>query len=101
MVAYKLLGSDEMKENNKPAELSRKMIEKMKTIVKSHRCALNFDRGFLNKVIAVDGYHFVAEVKSEKLGLAKLVTKKREGVRKKRLFLTFLEYKIEMKRRKE
>ena len=80
MVAYKLLESEEMKENDKPAELSRKMIEKMKTIVKSHRCALDFDRVFLNKVITVDGYDFVVEVKSEKLGLAKLVTKKRESI---------------------
>ena len=63
MVTYKLLESDEMKENNKPAELSHKMIEKMKIIVQSHRCALDFDREFLNKVIAVDGYNFVAEVK--------------------------------------
>ena len=100
MVAYKLLGSDEMKENNKPAELSRKMIKKMKIIVKSHRCALDFDRGFLNKVIDAEGYDFVAEVKSEKLGSVKAVTKKREGVQKKRLFQTFLAYKVEMKKQK-
>ena len=68
MVAYKLLRSDEMKENNKPAELSRKMIEKVKIIVKSHRCALDFDRGFLNKVVAVDGYNFVTEVKTKNWG---------------------------------
>ena len=39
MAAYKALESDEMKENNKPAEISHRMIEKMKKCKFSPCCS--------------------------------------------------------------
>ena len=48
------------------------MIEKMKKVISSHRAALDFDKGYLNKVVTPDGYDFVAEVKSEKISLIKI-----------------------------
>ena len=47
----------------------------MRKIVSSHRAALDFDKGYLTKVITEEGYDLVSEVKSEKLGLVKRVTK--------------------------
>ena len=60
-----------------------------------------FDKGYLNKVITEEGYDLVSEVKSEKLAWVKSVTKKREGVRRKRLFQTFLAYDAKKKKKKE
>ncbi|KAL7523118.1 hypothetical protein ACHAXR_000032, partial [Thalassiosira sp. AJA248-18] len=51
MLAYNLLETDEMKEKGEPTEITHKMIEKMKKVISSHRAALDFDKGFLNKVI--------------------------------------------------
>ena len=44
----------------------------MKKLISSHCAALEFDKGYLNKVKTVDGYDFVAEVKSDKQSLIKL-----------------------------
>ena len=50
-------------------------------------------------MLTAEGYDFVAEVKSEKVGLVKSESK-REGIQKKRLFQTFLAYNTEMKKQK-
>ena len=84
MAAYKALESDEMKENDQPTKISHQMIEKMKKVISSHRAALDFDKGYLNKVITAEGYDFVAEVKLEKVGLVKAESK-RGGKQRKRL----------------
>jgi hypothetical protein len=47
------------------------MIEKMKKVISSHRAALDFDRGFLDKIVTEEGFDLVAEVKSEKKSLSK------------------------------
>ena len=47
----------------------------MKMVISSHRAALDFDKGYLNKVVTAEGYDFVAEVKSEKKGLVKMEDK--------------------------
>ena len=59
----------------------------MNKVISSHRAALNFDKGYLNKVKTVDGYDFMAEVKSEKQGLIKLESEreKRGGARRRRI----------------
>lgn len=77
MLAYRALESDEMTEE--PTEITHKMIEKMKKVISSHRAALDFDRGFLNKVITAEGFDLVAEVKSEKKGLSKVGKKRKQS----------------------
>lgn len=62
-----------------PTEITHKMIEKMKKVISSHRAALDFDRGFLNKVITAEGFDLVAEVKSEKKGLSKVGKKRKQS----------------------
>ena len=58
---------DEMRgEEGKELEITHKMIEKMKKVVSSHRASLDFDRGYMNKIVAEDGFDWVSEVKSEK-----------------------------------
>ena len=59
----------------------------MKKVISSHRAALDFDKGYLNKVKTVDGYDFVAEVKSEKQSLIKLESgsEKQGGARRRRI----------------
>jgi len=47
------------------------MIEKMKKVISSHRAALDFDRGFLDKIVTEEGFDLVAEVKSERKSLSK------------------------------
>ena len=54
------------------------MIEKMKKFISSHRAALDFDRGFLNKIVTEEGFDLVAEVKSEKKSLSKKGKRKRQ-----------------------
>ena len=44
----------------------------MKKVISSHRAALDFDTGFLNRVVTKAGYDFVAEVKSERKSLIKM-----------------------------
>ena len=74
MVAYRALESDEMKDGDMPANITYKMIEKMQEIVRSHRAALDFDAGYLNRILKEEGFDVVAVVKSEK----KTVPKKRK-----------------------
>ena len=74
MVAYRALESDEMKDGDMPADITHKMIEKMRKIVSSHRAALDFDAGYLSKILKEEGLDVVAVVKSEK----KTVPKKRK-----------------------
>ena len=88
MVAYTALELDEMKDNDQPTEFLHQMIEKMKKVISSHRAALDFDKGYLNKVLTAEGYDFVAEVKSEKVGLVKAESK-REGIQKIDFFKHF------------
>ena len=59
----------------------------MKKLISSHCAALEFDKGYLNKVKTVDKYNFVAEVKSEKQILIKLESgsEKRGGERRRRI----------------
>ena len=101
MVGYKVLEKELLTNDKSPEQLSHAMIEKMKKIVSSHRAALDFDKGYLTKVITEEGYDLVSEVKSEKLGLVKRVTKQKAGVRQKRRYQTILAYKVEKKKRKE
>ena len=54
------------------------MIEKMKKVISSHRAALDFDRGFLDKIVTEEGFDLVAEVKSEKKSLSKKGKRKRQ-----------------------
>ena len=76
MLAYRALESDDMnKQADGPTEITHQMIEKMKKVISSHRAALDFDKGYLNKVVTPDGYDFVAEVKSEKKSLIKIERK--------------------------
>ena len=70
-------------------------------MLSSYQAALDFGKGYLNKVITAEGYDFVSKVKSEKLGLVKTVTEKRESVRRKRLFQMFLAYDAKKKKQKE
>ena len=55
----------------------------MKKVISSHRAALDFDKGYLNKVKMVDGYDFLAEVKYEKQSFIKIESgsEKRGGAR--------------------
>ena len=76
------------------------MIEKMEKIVSFHRVALDFDKGYLTKVITEEGHGLVSEVESEKMGLVKRVSKQKQGMRWKRLYQTVLAYKVEKKKRK-
>ena len=55
------------------------MIEKMKKVISSHRAALDFDRGFLNKIVTEEGFDLVAEVKSGKKSLSKKGKRKRQN----------------------
>ena len=55
------------------------MIEKMKKFISSHRAALDFDRGFLNKIVTEEGFDLVAEVKSGKKSLSKKGKRKRQN----------------------
>ena len=48
-----------------------KNIEKMIKTVSSHRAALYFDRGYLNRIIAKEGFSLVDELKSKSKGLSK------------------------------
>ena len=48
------------------------MIKKMKKVISSHRAALDFDTGFLNKVATKVGYDFVEGVKAERKSLIKM-----------------------------
>ena len=63
------------------------MIEKMKKVISSRRVALDFDKGYLKKVKMLDGYDFVAEVKSEKQSLIKIEcgSENRGGVKRIRI----------------
>ena len=74
MVAYRALDSDEMKDGDMPTDITHKMIEKMQKIVSSHRAALDFDAGYLNKILKKEGFDVVAVVKSE----CKTVPRKRK-----------------------
>ena len=65
MLAYIALESDVMKSDAKPTEITHKMIEKMKKVISSHHASLDFDKGFLEKVVCADGFNLVGEVKSE------------------------------------
>ena len=67
MAAYKVLESDEMNENGEPTDITHKMIEKTKKVISSYRAALDFDKGYLNKLITVEGYNFVSKVNSDNL----------------------------------
>ena len=68
-----MLVSDEINQHyDQPNDITHPMIEKIKEVISSHRSALDFDKGYLNKVKMLDGYDFVAEVKSEKQSLIKL-----------------------------
>ena len=79
MLAYRALECDVMKESpNGQTDISHKMIEKMKKVISSHRAALDFDRGFLNKIVTEEGFDLVAEVKSEKKSLSKKGKRKRQ-----------------------
>ena len=101
MVGYKVFEQELLTENKTPEELSNAMIEKMKKIVTSHRAALDFDKGFLTKVRTEEGYDLVSEVKSEKVGLVKMVTKQEAGVRRKSKYQTIGKYFLEKKKREE
>ena len=81
MLAYRALESDEMKHNQ--TDITHQIIGKMKKVISSHSAALDFDKGNLNKVITVEGYDFVTEVKSEKVGLVRVMDN-RGGAGKKR-----------------
>ena len=52
-------------EDESNARVSHQMIEKMKKMVSSHRAALDFDKRFLNVVIA-EGFDVIASLKSER-----------------------------------
>ena len=81
MLAYMALESDKM--NDQPTEITHQMIEEMKKVISSHRATLDFDKGYLNKVVTAEGYDFMTEVKSEKVGLVR-VKDNQGGARKKR-----------------
>ena len=71
MLAYKALEDESMNEvTNNQTDITHKMIEKMKKVVSTHRAALDFDNGFLKKIVTAEGFDLVAEVKSEKKGLS-------------------------------
>ena len=72
MVVYKALESDETNENDEPTDITHQVVGKTKKVISSHRAALDFDMGYLNKVITAEGYDFVSEVKLEKLGQSRL-----------------------------
>ena len=80
ILIYMTLESDEMKHDQ--TGITHQMIEKMKKFISSHRAALDFDKGHLNKVITSEGYDFRTEVKSEKVGLVR-VRDNRGGARKR------------------
>ena len=83
MIAYRMLESEEMNEHDESTDITHQMIEKMKMVVSSHRASLDFDKSYLNKVVTAEGYDFVAEVKSEKVGLVRREDR-RGGTRRKR-----------------
>ena len=51
----------------------------MKKVISSHQAALDFDRGFLNKIVIAEGFDLVAEVKSGKKSLSKKGKRKRQN----------------------
>ena len=51
-------------------------------LISSHRADLDFDKGYLNKVVTPEGCDFVAEVKSERNSLNK--TEKTSGKQEER-----------------
>ena len=71
----------------------------MKKVSSSHCADLDFDKGYLNKVIIVEGHDFVSEVKSKKPGLVNAKSK-RGGTRRKRQYQTRLSYEIEIKNKR-
>ena len=56
----------------------KQMIEKMIKIMSSHRAALDFDRGYLDRIITGEGFSLVDELKSESKGLSKNNKRKRQ-----------------------
>ena len=47
-------------------------------IVSSHCAALDFDRGYLDRIIAEEGFSLVGDIKSKSKGLRKNNKKKRQ-----------------------
>ena len=68
-------------ESEHHTEITHSMIEKMKKVISSHRAALDFDKGFLEKIVSAEGFDLVKEVKSE----GKLCGGKRKEVKSKKL----------------
>ena len=54
------------------------MIEKMIKMVSSHRAALDFYRGYLDRIIDEEGFSLVDEIKSKSKGLSKNNKRKRQ-----------------------
>ena len=73
--------------SSEPSGNAIRILSRLSTLISSHRAALDFDKGYLNKIKTADGYNFVAELKSEKQSLIKLEygSEKRGGERRRRI----------------
>ena len=77
MVTYKSLELREAEEDiGEGGEISQHKIETLLRIVKSHRSALDFDAGFVVRLVAAAGFNFEEEVEA-------VSERKKAGVKRK------------------